>query len=750
MELNSHRRKSFLSEPTLTITTKPFLCTLAHSQDDRMIWRLNAIRFRTKAGAWEPVDQATIREETNETLHLDLINAQNIPITLKIELKESLINFEIEADPEQVAWLAVDLSSQPHEHYLGFGERFDSLDQRGKEVDLWVEDGAQCGLTYFPIPFYISTAGYGLLIDTDVRCIVRMATHDDPEVVSIRNAASSLKLTLFTGATPKDILSTYTGLAGRPQTPPDWVFGPWKSRDWQTADQIGIQEDVEKQLELGLPATVKLIDARWETAYHTFQFDPRKFPDPQAMIDHIHDHGSRLVVWISPWMAVDNYTDPNDFYYDCLEKGYFIKNPQGEAYVSQLGLNPMLVGSCIDFTNPEAVNWWQENIRRLAEMGVDGFNTDFGEQIPEDAVFFDGRTGREMHNIYPRLYNKITFEAMQTGQPGMLLARAGWHGSQRLSAIWAGDQSSDFAYNSGLRTAIIAGQSAGASGFPYWGCDIGGYFGNPTDEVYMRWIQLGAFSPIMMVHGAGLREPWAFSEQTLDVYRRYARLHTDLFPYIKYYADLAAETGVPIMRAMPLEFPGYTETWGELAEHQYCFGSELLVAPVHYGFSRVRPVYLPEGDWRDFWSGALLSGGRVIQCKAEIDQIPVFARTGSIIPLLDPTPDTLMPAMRKGVRPAGHDLRIDIYPGADGRFKLSDGTEFIWHEVQRMLEINQPPVNYPASRQVSVRLVGEDNQSPLRAEADGERVESTRGSLNGEPDYWRLSLDQPTITVAWP
>ncbi len=290
---------------------------------------------------------------------------------------------------------------------------FDSLDQRGKEVDLWVEDGAQGGLTYIPVPFFLSSAGYGLHIDTEVRCLARMATPDDPGVVSIRNAAPSLNLTVLPGRTPKEILSRYTAIAGRPEVPPAWVFGPWKSRDWQTADQAGIGEDVEQQHQLGLPATVKLIDARWEVAYHTFDFDPAKFPDPQAMIDHIHAHGSRLVLWISPWMAVDNGDDPNDAYYACAERGYLIKNPEGEVYVHRLGNNPMLVGSCIDLTNPEAVAWWQDNIRRLAEMGVSGFNTDFGEQVPEDAVFYDGRTGREMHNVYPRLYNELTYEAMQ-------------------------------------------------------------------------------------------------------------------------------------------------------------------------------------------------------------------------------------------------------------------------------------------------------------------------------------------------
>ena len=706
----------------LQVRTAPFACTLSRAAQEEAgaeesIWQLQAVRVRPEGGSWQRAIRAELVSAVADRLALQLTVEDGSPLDFDVTFVADELRLDLRSGMEGGAWLAVDLYAGPDEHYVGFGERFDSLDQRGREVDLWVEDGAQGGLSYIPVPFFLSSAGYGLHIDTEVRCLVRVATPDDPGVVSIRNAAPSLSLTVLPGRTPKEILSRYTAIAGRPEVPPAWVFGPWKSRDWQTADQAGIREDVEKQQELGLPATVKLIDARWEVAYHTFAFDPAKFPDPQAMIDHIQAHGSRLVLWISPWMAVDNAGDPDDAFYACAERGYLIRNPAGEVYVHRLGNNPMLVGSCIDLTNPEAAAWWQGNIRRLAEMGVSGFNTDFGEQVPEDAVFYDGRTGREMHNVYPRLYNELTYEAMQVDQPGMLLARSGWHGSQRLSAIWAGDQTSDFAYNSGLRTAIVAGLSAGLSGFPYWSSDIGGYFGTPSDEVYMRWTQFGAFCPIMMIHGAGRREPWTFSPQTLDVYRRYARLHTDLFPYLTAYAHEASRTGIPIMRAMPLEFPDDPGVWGDLAEHQYCFGAELLVAPVYYGFSRTRPVYLPAGGWRDFWTGEPVQGGRVVRRQADVEEIPVFARAGAIIPWLDPSPDTLLPAIMDGVQSAGDDLRTDLYPGADGSFRLADGTEFAWDEATQVLTISASPVR----RQISARRVGVEGEV-ARVVVDGEAV----------------------------
>ena len=747
----------------LRVQTVPFACELSVAAAEEPVWQMTAIRFRAEGDTWQRVLRAEIEAEEAQHLALRLTAEDGSRLALDINFVQEQLRLDLRAAGDDRGWLAVDLHARPNEHYFGLGERFDGLDQRGRQIDLWVEDGAQGGLTYIPVPFYLSSAGYGLLIDTEVRCVARMATPDDPHVVSIRNAAPALSLTVLPGRTPKEILSRYTAIAGRPEVPPAWVFGPWKSRDWQTADQAGIGEDVEQQHALGLPATVKLIDARWEVAYHTFAFDPDKFPDPRAMVDHVHAHGSRLVLWISPWMAVDNGDDPNDAYYACAERGYLIKNPEGEVYVHRLGNNPMLVGSCIDLTHPEAVAWWQDNIRRLVEMGVSGFNTDFGEQVPEDAVFYDGRTGREMHNIYPRLYNELTYEAILQANAGVrpysgaqqtssmrtpvavLLARSGWHGSQRLSAIWAGDQTSDFAYNSGLRTAIVAGLSAGASGFPYWTSDIGGYFGTPTDETYMRWTQFGAFCPIMMIHGAGRREPWTFSEQALAVYRRYARLHTDLFPYIYTYAHQASQTGLPIMRAMPLEFPDDSGAWDALAEHQYCFGAELLVAPVYYGFSRIRLVHLPQGPWRDFWTGEPVAGGQVVRHRAEITHIPVFARAGALIPRLDPTPDTLLPATQAGVRTAGDDLRLDVYPGADGYFQLYDGTEFAWDENAQALTISGSPVE----RQVSARWVSDQPGRLATAHSAGRSLPLVDGSLNGEPEYRRVTVSGSAVLLTW-
>ncbi len=579
--------------------------------------------FAVRIGAdWRPLGQPDAVEETDTKAvwrwtdpGAELIAEANGAAALTLQLTCDV------ADAVFVGWHA-----EPEEHFYGLGERFDSLDQRGKIIELWVKNGASGLETYKPVPWIASSKPYGIAIDTTRRVFASLAHPTTPALASVIVEGPSANLLVFTGATPAVVLSHYTDWVGRPPVPPSWFFRPWKSRDWRVENQLTALDDLAKHIEHDLPIGAKLIDARWEREDHDFTFTDERYPDASGMIDILQDAGVELVLWISPNMTVGSQV-----YDECARNGYLITNDSGESYLHRLGNQPGWTGSCFDFTNPSAVAWWQAKVRSVMEMGVRGLKTDFGEQAPEDARFFNGKTGAEMHNALPVLYNQATWEVVKD-YGGVLLARSAWAGSQRYPGIWAGDQSPDFSPWAGLPTAIVAGQSAGWSGFPYWGSDVGGYFNAPDDEVFTRWAQFSAVCPLFEPHGLGKREAWEFSEQTLEIYRRMARLHDDLLPYSLAAADEASQTGLPLMRAMPLIYPEFPDAHLDWVQYQYLYGPDLLAAPV-YSWGESRLIWFPPGEWTDFETGETIEGPQQLRVPAPIDKLPLYVRAGAIIPM---------------------------------------------------------------------------------------------------------------------
>lgn len=511
----------------------------------------------------------------------------------------------------------------PGEEFFGFGEVWNgSLAQRGKRLRMWVRTGTPDECCY--VPFFISTAGYGLFVDTYLAAEFDMCA-SDPERWSVTVPTDEpVEIYLFRG-TPKEVVSLYCSVTGRPPLPPRWSLSPWKWRN-EYKSQAEVLEDAQMMRAHDIPCSVIFIDNPFqEHGRNSFEWERSRFPEPEAMTARLRELGYRYLVWTSP------FTEPPvpNWEYG-FSRGFFVRTEEGAPLV--------LSGDdyWVDFTSPGAYEWWKEQIKAgIRRLGVSGFKIDRGQSIPEYARFANGKTGREMHNEYSLLMVRVVWEACreELGGEFTLLPRAGAARSQRYSpGKWPGDLSQDMDPESGLPSAIIAGQSVGLAGFAFWGSDTGGFEGPPLDkETLIRWAAFSCFCPIMQLGGNAPHEPWnteVFDEETVPLYRYWARLHEALVPYTWRYAVEAHETGLPIIRPLVLDFWDDSEALSRWDE--YLYGDWLLVAPVHVPGAESRDVYLPEGSWRDFWKPErIVEGPALLEDEpAPLSRIPVFVRQG--------------------------------------------------------------------------------------------------------------------------
>ncbi|MEZ5427755.1 MAG: glycoside hydrolase family 31 protein [Pyrinomonadaceae bacterium] len=587
-----------------------------------------------------------------------------------------------------VTWSTLDERVQPFElkiadnsSYFGGGERFQAINQKGYILPMASQDHPEDKgtTTYKPVPFYMSTRGYGIWADSYAAGYFDLNASDRFHCI-LRYPENRFRMVFIAGPQLPEILRSFNQLAGRVRVPPVWAFAPWKSRDVHRSREE-ILEDIELYRKHDLPASVLVIDSPWETGYNNFILNETQFENPAAMFEEIERQGFYVSLWLTPFVNSRNITDmkgistePTSNFREAADKGFLVRTPDGGVMLSDWWKGQ---GGLIDFTNPEAVRWWHEQIDKTKKWGVvRSFKCDDGEgNFVGDAVFSDGTSAQKMKNRYAELYLKAMQEYIDTrfGGDGVLLARPGFAGTHRYPFGWSGDNQADFSYANGLPSVIIAGQNAGLSGLPMFGHDIAGYFGRPTKELFIRWTQYGAFSPLMMVHMTSNLGPWDFDQETLDVYRKFAKLHTGLFPYIYEAAHEANRSGMPIIRAMTLAFPHDAEAGRH--SFQYLFGNDLLVAPVYQSGTR-RAVYLPEGQWIDYWTGKSFDGKQTLDVYVPLDQIPLFVRSGALIPMIPPDTDTLIGRngkISKDVVALDDRRIIQVWPGKTGGFSNWEG-----------------------------------------------------------------------------
>lgn len=608
---------------------------------------------------------------------------------------------------------AIAAASDAGEHFYGLGEKFNVFDQAGRNVRIMTSDppGAKGDQSYKVQPWFISTRGYGFHLDSSAESFFDFrATRPDRLVVS--NRFASLAFDLVYGPRLSDVLSRYTGFTGRPADVPAWAFAPWMSSDhWRSGGEV--RYVVSRYRERGLAGSVFVFDSPWETAYNDLTWNLAQFSrnstnegqfyagfsSAAEMMGFLRTNGFKVVCWMTPFVNTNSVQDAPgitngyaSLYAEGSNLGYFVRSAPGGS--------PLVVnwwkgrGSPVDFTNPQAVQWWQSKISNLVAASggaIGGFKTDDGESgnppgsyIPDSASYFDGRTGVEMANAYATLYHRAVWQVLGTN--GVLFARSGFTGSQAYPGYWAGDNEPNFTAANGLASVVVAGQSAAMCGYALWGHDVGGYQdccytteGSTFTNLFMRWTQFGAFSPIMQMHrqvGAEMQYPWSFGAVATTNYHAYSRLHTALFPYLASYAAESTTNGLPILRPLVLQHQDDASTFG--INHTYYLGRELIVAAIITNQATARQVYLPGGLWCDWWSSAVYTGGQVVTwANTNQQHYPVFIRMGAIVPMISTDVVTLVDAAYLGhTNLATWDGSIEylVYPDTQSFFRVFDGT----------------------------------------------------------------------------
>ena len=510
------------------------------------------------------------------------------------------------------------------EYVYGLGEHFTAFIKNGQAVDIWNQDGGtSTQQAYKNIPFYMTNRGYGVFVNHPELVSFEVAS-EKVSRVQFSVAGQSLEYFVIYGPTPKAILEKYTALTGRPTLPPAWSFGLWLTTSFTTSyDEATVTSFIQGMADRDLPLHVFHFDCFWMKEYQwcNFEWDERKFPDPTEMLKRLKERGLHICLWINPYIA-----QRSALFTEGMQKEYLLKKPNGDVWQSDRWQAGMGI---VDFTNPAARQWYGDKLRVLIDMGVDCFKSDFGERIPTDVLYWDGSDPVKMHNYYSYLYNKTVFEVLEErlgkGE-AILFARSATAGSQRFPVHWGGDCVSTF---ESMAESLRGGLSLGLSGFGFWSHDIGGFDGTPPAAVYKRWIAFGLLSSHSRLHGdRSYRVPWLFDEEAVDVLRKFTKLKSRLMPYLFAHALEARDKGIPLMRAMLLEFPD--DPTCNYLDRQYMLGESLLVAPV-FTDDKVVTYYLPVGRWTNFFSGEKTIGPGWVREAHDFMSLPLMVRPNSVI-----------------------------------------------------------------------------------------------------------------------
>ncbi len=516
------------------------------------------------------------------------------------------------------------------EKVYGLGERFTPFVKNGQTIDMWNEDGGTASeIAYKNVPFYYTSAGYGVFVDHPGKVSFEVGSE---KVETVQFSVEDQEITYYViyGPTPKEIIRKYTALTGRAPLLPEWTYGLWLTTSFTTDyDEATVTSFIDGFKERNIPLDVFHFDCFWMKGFEwcNFDWDKKMFPDPKGMLKRLHDRGLHICVWINPYIA-----QKSPLFKEAMDKHFLLMRDDGRVWQWDLWQAGMAL---VDFTNPDAVAWYQSKLKALLDMGVDCFKTDFGERVPTNVVYHDGSDPQKMHNYYTHLYNQCVFDLLKKekgANEAILFARSATAGGQQFPVHWGGDSTSQYV---SMAETLRGGLSLLDSGFAYWSHDIGGFEDEGSADLYKRWVAFGLLSSHSRLHGSSsYRVPWRYDEEACDVLRFFVNLKKKLMPYILEKAQQAHTCGTPIMRPMHMEFP--EDPACDYLDQQYMLGDRILVAPVFSEDGKCT-YYLPAltGDekWVHLLSKEARDGGRWHKGQFDYFSLPLFVREKD--PLLD-------------------------------------------------------------------------------------------------------------------
>jgi len=629
------------------------------------------------------------------------------------------------ADTPQGRFMRAKLDVGVGEKLYGLGERFTPFVKNGQSVDIWNEDGGTSSeLAYKNIPFYLSNRGYGVFVNSSDRVSYELCS-EAVTSAQISIPGEKLQFMIVGGPTMKQAISLFTALTGRPALPPVWTFGLWLSTSFTTDyNEATINEFVEGMRTRRIPLHVFHFDCFWMKAYEwcNLQWDEAMFPDTRGMLTRLRAKGLRICVWINPYIA-----QKSPLFAEGMSKGYLLKRPNGDVWQWDLWQAGMGI---VDFTNPDACAWYQGQLKRLIDMGVDSFKTDFGERIPTDCVYYDGSDPILMHNFYTLLYNRTVFELLEREKgigEACVFARSATVGGQQYPVHWGGDSTSNYP---SMAESLRAGLSLCMCGFAFWSHDISGFEDMATPDVYKRWTAFGLLSTHSRLHGSSsYRVPWMFDDEAVDVTRHFAQLKCRLLPYLFSMAVHARDTGEPVMRAMVLEFSD--DPACEELDRQYMLGDGLLVAPI-FREDNVAQYYLPAGTWTHLLADETVQGGGWRRETYDFFSLPLFVRANTLLPMGENTHTPEYDYL--------HGLTIHVYALDEGG--LARTTVYDMH-TERSLQVEVEREN----KKLHIALAGHHSNLRIALHQSGEYVNAQGAKLTQAERMQVLIVDSTTQKI---